>query len=315
MRILVTGGAGFIGSNLVHALVGGGHEVSVIDDLSTGTVGNLHPAATLRTMDVTAPGLAEAVAELRPEAVVHLAAQVDVARSVANPDKDRRVNVDGTRAVAAAARESGARLMLFSSSAAVYGAEVPVPTLETAAKGPANPYGLHKLEAESVLAEEFGGDGRDLGVMRFSNVYGPRQSYTGEGGVVAVFANKMLAGETPVVYGDGGQTRDFVYVGDVVRFIMDALDSKARLAQEGPDGPAFNVSTGASTTVDLLAGLMREISGYEGVVEHAAQRPGDVRHSTLDPTKALEVLGWRASAELYQGLTHTIAWFARRPRS
>ncbi len=311
MRVLVTGGAGFIGSNLVHTLVTGGHDVSVIDDLSSGSVANLHPAAAMRTLDVCAPGLAAAVAEIAPEAVVHLAAQVDVARSIADPEKDRRVNVEGTRAVAAAAREAGARLMLFASSAAVYGPDVPVPTLETAAKGPANPYGLHKLEAESVVAEQFGGPGRDLAIMRFSNVYGPRQSYTGEGGVVALFANRMLAGETPVVYGDGGQTRDFIYVGDVVAFVLDALTARGHLAEEGVDGPAYNVSTGATTTVDLLAGLMRQISGYTGPVEHGPERHGDVRDSALDPTKALEVLGWRAGAELFQGLQHTIAWFAR----
>lgn len=314
MRVLVTGGAGFIGSNLVHVLLSAGHETGVIDDLSSGTVANLHPAAWFRCLDVDGPGLTAAVLEFSPEAVVHLAAQVDVASSVADPEHDRRVNVDGTRAVASAAREAGARRLLFSSSAAVYGPDVPVPTPETAPKGPANPYGEHKLQAEGVVAREFGGRGRDFAVMRFSNVYGPRQRSEGEGGVVAIFADRMTAGTSPVIYGDGGQTRDFIHVGDVVSFMLSALEAPDLPAGEGADGPAFNVSTGAGISVDELVAAMRRVSGYHGSVEHAPERPGDIRHSSLDPAKARETLAWSAEVELATGLAQTVGWFERAHR-
>jgi UDP-glucose 4-epimerase len=295
--------------------VAAGHEAGVVDDLSTGSAANLDPSAWFGQLDVCDPGLGEIVAGFRPEAVVHLAAQVDVTTSVADPDFDRRVNVDGTRAVASAAREAGARLLLFPSSAAVYGPEVPLPTPEDAPKAPANPYGSHKLEAEGVVAREFGGDGRDFAVMRFSNVYGPRQLAKGEGGVVAIFADRMLAGATPVIYGDGAQTRDFINVSDVVAFIVLAMEAPFPLSAPGPDGPAYNVSTGTAVSVEELADLMSAASGYEGPIARAAERPGDVRDSTLDPSKAAASLGWRADRDLSDGLAETLAWFAGRTRA
>jgi UDP-glucose 4-epimerase len=311
MRVLVTGGAGFIGSNLVDVLIARRHEAGVVDDLSSGSAENVHPDAWFSPLDICDPALAETMAGFGPDAVVHLAAQVDVAASVADPVFDERVNVGGSRAVAAAAREAGARLLLFSSSAAVYGPDVPAPTSETAPKAPANPYGEHKLEAERVIAGEFAGQGRDLAVMRFSNVYGPRQVSAGEGGVVAIFAERMLGGATPAIYGDGAQTRDFIYVGDVVAFVLAALGSAGPLAGPQPDGPAYNVSTGLPTTVEDLAGIMRDASGYEGPIDHAQERPGDIRDSTLDPSKAASALGWRAVEPLDAGIRATLAWFAR----
>ena len=314
MRVLVTGGAGFIGSNLVPMLIDAGHEVGVVDDLSTGFERNLDPRAWSRVLDICDPALAATVAGFGPEAVVHLAAQVDVQVSIADPAFDHKVNVEGTRAVAAAARSAGARLMLAASSAAVYGPDVPVPTPESAAKAPFNPYGEHKLIGEAVLAETFGGDGRDYASLRFANVYGPRQSALGEGGVVAIFARRMVLGETPVVYGDGGQTRDFVYVADVCRAIIAAIGAPGPLATPGTDGHAYNVSTGLRTDVESLADLMREATGYEGAVTHEAERPGDVRDSALDPSKARAALGWKAGMDLREGIGLTAAWFEAEGR-
>ena len=314
MRVLVTGGAGFIGSNLVPILIGAGHTVGVVDDLSTGFERNLDPRAWSRIIDICDAGLHDTVAEFAPEAVVHLAAQVDVTTSMADPAFDHKVNVEGTRAVATAAREAGARLMLAASSAAVYGPDVPVPTPETAAKAPFNPYGEHKLIGEAVLAEAFSGDGRDYASLRVSNVYGPRQSALGEGGVVAIFARRMVLGETPVIYGDGGQTRDFVYVADVCAAIVAALTAPGPLATPGPDGHSYNISTGARIDVESLAGLLRAATGYAGTVAHEAERPGDVRDSALDPAKAAAALGWTAAMDLAEGIANTARWFQAEAR-
>jgi UDP-glucose 4-epimerase len=308
MRVLVTGGAGFIGSNLVHALVAGGREVGVIDDFSTGSIVNLHPAAWLRHMDVLDPGLADVVADFAPDAVVHLAAQSDVTRSFADPERDRAVNVDGTAAVARAAAAAGARVMLSASSAAVYGAPESLPLREDSPKRPANPYGASKLAAEAALAATLEGTGVDFASMRFSNVYGPRQDGRGEGGVVAIFAARLAAGERPVIYGDGRQTRDFIFVGDVVAFIVEALEAERPLAGPMPDGPAYNVSTGHGTSVLQVATYLSGASGALKQPEYAAARGGDIADSALDPAKAVSALDWRPGQSLENGLSFTWRW-------
>lgn len=310
MRVLVTGGAGFIGSNLVHALIAGGHDVAVVDDLSTGSVGNLHPAALFRRLDVLDPGLAEAMSAFSPETVVHLAAQTDVQRSIADPERDRAVNVDGTVAVAKAAAAAGARRVLSASSAAVYGDPESVPLGEGAAKRPVNPYGASKLAAESALAEALQGTGVDFASMRFANVYGPRQDWRGEGGVVAILGSRFASGSQPVIFGDGLQTRDFIYVGDVVAFILEAIESAASLAGEMPDGPAYNVSTGVATSVEQVASYLRALSGVLVAIDHQAAREGDIAHSVLDPSKAAAVIGWRARQPIETGLAITWRWLA-----
>jgi UDP-glucose 4-epimerase len=308
MRVLVTGGAGFIGSNLVHALINGGVDVGIVDDFSTGSMANIHPAAWLRRMDILDPGLASAVAEFAPDAVVHLAAQTDVTRSIEDPERDRAVNVDGTVAVAQAAAAAGARRMLSASSAAVYGVPDSLPIREDAAKRPANPYGASKLAAESALAETLAGTGVDFACMRFSNVYGPRQDWRGEGGVVAIFAARLAAGERPVIYGDGRQTRDFIYVGDVVAFIFGALEFEGVLAQPGPDGPAYNVSTGQPTSVAQIAAYLSAASRVLKAPEQQDAREGDIPESVLDPAKVSEALGWAAAQSLENGLAFTWRW-------
>lgn len=309
MRVLVTGGAGFIGSNLVWALVGGGHEVGVIDDLSSGSPANLHPAAWFRTLDILDPQMPEALSQFAPEYVVHLAAQASVTASIADPARDRAVNATGTALVAEAARAAGVRRMLSASSAAVYGEPAEVPLLETSAKAPANPYGASKLEAEGLLGQTLRGSDVDFASFRFSNVYGPRQNAEGEGGVVAIFSAAMAAGRAPLVFGDGSQTRDFIYVGDVVGAILEALAFEGQLAAHGADGPAYNVSTGRETSVNDLVRTMRAAAGYLGTVENAPARVGDVGRSALAPAKAREVFGWEAHSDLSTGLAPTWRWF------
>ena len=310
MRVLVTGGAGFIGSNLVQALVASGHQAGVIDDLSSGKEENLHPAAWFRRLDILDPSFADAVAEFAPEGVVHLAAQPSVAASLRDPGRNHAVNVDGTRRVARAAVACGARTLVSASSAAVYGEPTVVPLVETSPKAPANPYGDSKLQAELVLIEELGVSGVDFASFRFSNVYGPRQDAQGEGGVVAIFAARMTASEPATVFGTGDQTRDFVFVGDVVAAIADALRTPDRLAVEGLDGPAYNISTGEEVSVNDLAGRMSALASSTGEVTHAPAREGDVGRSALDPTKAHRVFGWRAAVSLDAGLETTVGWFA-----
>ena len=311
MKVLVTGGAGFIGSNLVHALLGE-HEVGVIDDLSTGKIENIHPAAWMRTLDIRDDRLEAVVREFAPDVVVHLAAQASVAVSVRDPAFDRAVNVDGTRAVARAARAAGVRRVISASSAAVYGEPERVPLEEGDRAVPTNPYGASKLEAEQALADELEGSETDYASFRFANVYGPRQDALGEGGVVAVFCSTMAEGQAPVIHGTGAQTRDFIYVGDVVAAIIIALDSPIPLSEGASAGPAYNISTGIRTSVESLVTMLRGASGYLGPVVHEPSRIGDISDSALDPSKAASVFEWSARVPLETGLAMTYRWFARR---
>ena len=314
MRVLVTGGAGFIGSNLVHALLSGGHAVGVIDDLSTGKPENLHPHAWFRTLDILDTAMPAAVAEFAPDAVVHLAAQASVSVSLRDPERDSAVNAGGTRAVAAAARAAGAKRVISASSAAVYGEpdEALLPLLETAPKSPENPYGVSKLAAESLLAEELLGTGVDFASFRFANVYGPRQDAAGEGGVVALFCAAMGAGTAPTVFGTGDQTRDFIYVGDVVGAIVAALHSETALAIAAGDEAAYNISTGAETSVNDLLRSLRETAEYWGPADRQPGREGDVDRSSLSAAKAQRVFGWTANQTLDNGLAMTWRWFSAR---
>jgi UDP-glucose 4-epimerase len=307
MRALVTGGAGFIGSNLVDALLARGDEVTVLDDLSTGRRENLEAAgaggAELLELDVReGDRVRDAVAGARPDVVFHLAAQIDVRRSVADPAFDASINVGGTANVLEAARVAGARRVVFTSTGgAIYGEGEgqQLPLGEEAPIAPLSPYGQSKFAGEGYLAlyERL----HDLaGVsLRLANVYGPRQDPLGEAGVVAIFCGRLRGGERPTVFGDGRQTRDYIYVGDVVAAHLAAADSAA--------GGAFNVGTGVETDVLSLVKRLRGLSGAGGFEpEFAPPREGEVQRIAIDPARAARELGWRPKTGLEEGLRLTL---------
>jgi len=304
MRALVTGGAGFIGSNLVDALLERGDEVTVVDDLSTGRRHNLAAAleagAELAEFDIRdAQAMIELVGRARPEAIFHFAAQIDVRRSAADPAFDARVNVEGTINMLEAARAGGvARLVNSSTGGAIYGEGRVIPAPEDHPVAPEAPYGQSKFAAEGYC--ELFRRMHDVSTisLRYGNVYGPRQDPLGEAGVVAIFCGKVLDGGSPTVFGDGLQTRDYVYVGDVVA---------ANLAAAAGDvSGSFNVGTGVQTSVlDLVDGL-REVTGQPFDPELAPERLGEVRHIALDASKARLELGWEPTTAVREGLERTL---------
>jgi UDP-glucose 4-epimerase len=291
VRAVVTGGAGFIGSHVVDALLARGDEVTVIDDLSTGRREFVSEAATLVVHDVREPFEADA------DVVYHLAAQGDVGTSMERPEFDASVNVVGTVNALEAARASGARLVFSSTGGAIYG-DVESPAAEDAERRPVSAYGIAKLAAEDYVAGWNRIHGCGHVVLRFANVYGPRQSAALEGGVVAIFMERLARGEETLVFGDGEQSRDFVYVGDVV----DAV-----LAGAQADGGTFNVGTGIATTVNELHRLCAQTLGVDAEPRHVGTRAGDARRSVLDVTRAGKDLGWHPRVSLDVGLRRTWA--------
>lgn len=307
MRVLITGGAGFIGSNLAKSL-SADHEIGIVDDLSTGKRENLPPDAWMREMDILDPSLTEEFIAFRPDVVVHLAAQASVAESLSDPARDWEVNVDGTGAVARAAAAAGAFRMLSASSAAVYGDPVELPLPESAQKSPLSPYGRSKLSAETMLAQTLAATPTDFASMRFANVYGPRQDWRGEGGVVAVFCAMMAEGRVPTIHGTGEQTRDFVYVGDVVSALSAAILTDSSLRDGEGAGPAYNIASGKRVSINELAGVIAKATEYTGEISHTESRQGDIAHSALDPHKARSVFAWDARVPLSLGISKTIDW-------
>jgi UDP-glucose 4-epimerase len=302
LKVLVTGGAGFIGSHVVDRLTADGHDVVILDDLSTGHVEHLEPSARFYQMDLHSPWLDELFRIERPEAVVHEAAQASVRRSVEDPVFDAGVNVLGTAALLQASVHHGVRRILFASTGgALYGDADVIPTPEDYPTLPVSPYGAAKLAAEVYLRTFHALHGLSYAALRYANVYGPRQDPHGEAGVVAIFAQRLLSGERARINGDGKQTRDFVYVGDVA-------DANARALASDAVG-SFNVGTGVETDIATIFQVLRRLTGSNQSEEHGPPLPGEQRRSVVDARKIEKVLGWKPTTSLEAGLDATVRYF------
>ena len=308
MRILVTGGAGFIGSHTVDALVASGAgEISVLDDLSSGKRQQVNAKATLYQTDLRdAAAVGSVVEQVRPEIVFHLAAQMDVRRSVADPAFDAQVNLVGFLNLIESARRHGLKRVVFASTGgAIYGEQDEFPCTEDHPRRPVSPYGVAKLATEAYLFFYKVEYGIDYLALRFGNVYGPRQDPHGEAGVVAIFCGRILDGKPVTIYGDGTQTRDYIYVGDVVRAVVAAAKSRA-------SGIALNIGTGIETSVNELYSTLAGIADFPTQAQHAAARPGEQKRSVISPARAERELGWRPEKKLADGLEETFNYFKQQ---
>jgi UDP-glucose 4-epimerase len=310
VRVLVTGGAGFIGSTLVDRLLAEGYDVDVVDDLSTGSLGNLAAARaqrerkiTFQRLDIRSDAMRELILHRKPEVVYHLAAQADVRVSVTDPGLDADVNIVGSLNVIQAALEAGARKVLFAGSGGtLYGVPDSMPTREGHPQRPLSPYGVSKKAVGDYLHYYREIHGLEYTVLALANVYGPRQDPHGEAGVVAIFAGKLLAGERPTIYGDGEQTRDFVFVDDVV-------DAFTRAMEKG-GGLLVNIGSGIETSVQQLFDQMARATGFEEPARYAPPRTGELRRSVLDPGRAAIHLGWKPFTTLEEGIERSIEFFS-----
>jgi UDP-glucose 4-epimerase len=310
MRVLVTGGAGFIGSTLVDRLLAEGYDVDVVDDLSTGLLANLGDAraqrarkCTFQRLDVRSKGVVELMAHRKPEVVYHLAAQASVTVSVNEPTLDAEVNILGSLNVLQGALQAGTRKVVFAGSGGtLYGVPESIPTREGHPQHPISPYGVSKKAVGDYLHYYREVHGLESTVLALANVYGPRQDPHGEAGVVAIFAGRLLSGERPTIFGDGQQTRDFVFVDDVA-------DAFVR-ATEKAGGLTVNIGTGSETSVQQLYDLMARIAGFEEPARYAPPRAGELRRSALDPGRAAIHLAWKPWTSLDEGVQRTIACFA-----
>ncbi len=302
MKAIVTGGAGFIGSNLADALINLGWSVSVVDDLSSGKTENLNPAAKFFKKDIVDPSVREAFEETRPDVVFHLAAQISVADSVRNPVKDARINLEGSLNLLQSCVEFGVGKFIFSSSGGtIYGETPGEPATEQFPLRPFAPYGISKMALESYLKFFSVEHGLKFTSLRYGNVYGPRQDPHGEAGVVAIFARAMLEGRTPTINGDGSCLRDYVFVGDVVRANIAAID-------KGHNG-AFNIGTGKATDVNEIYALLSAATGFGSPANRGSFRAGDLKRSVLNNALAGETLGWSPQVPLDEGMKLTVEFF------
>jgi UDP-glucose 4-epimerase len=302
VRVLVTGGAGFIGSHVADLLLARGHEVAVVDDLSTGKRENVPEGTRFYEMDIRT-GCAEVFEEFRPEALSHQAAQMDVRRSVREPDFDAEVNVLGTIRLLENSVKYDVRKSIFASTGgAVYGEQETFPAPEDHPQYPVSPYGVSKLAGERYLHFYYVQHRLPYVALRYANVYGPRQDPHGEAGVVAIFCGNLREGRASTINGTGEQTRDYVYVGDVARANVLALEN------EVPSG-AYNVGTGIETSVNELYEILLEASGGDLLPKHGPAKPGEQRRSSVDPSRVAKFLEWRPEVDLASGLKETLRFF------
>ncbi len=305
MKVMVTGGAGFIGSHLVDRLIQDGHEAVVVDNLSTGKRKHVNRAARLYKLDVQSPRLERVFRKERPSVLMHLAAQMDIRRSVEDPIFDAQSNILGTINVLEQAVRHGSRKVVFASSGgAIYGEQEVFPAPESHPTRPLSPYGISKLAGEFYLAYYQQHSGIQYVSLRYSNVYGPRQDPHGEAGVVAIFTQKMLSGEQPIVNGTGRQTRDFVFVEDVV---------DAHLAVMGKDVQGcYNVGVGEETSINELFGMLADLTKSGSKQVHGPAKKGEQARSVVDSTKLRQELGWEPRTPLSEGLSRTVEFFRRQ---
>jgi len=304
LRALVTGGAGFIGSHLVDRLVADGQSVCVLDDLSTGSASNVPSQARFERVDICDwPSLRDVVAAFKPDAVFHAAAQTDVGRSIREPDFDARVNVVGGLNVLRAAAAAGARRVVYASSAAVYGTPERLPVSETHPTKPISDYGSSKLAFEHYLHAYQSRGLIEYAALRYANVYGPRQRFDGEAGVVAIFTHRMLAGEPVTIFGDGTKTRDYVFVADVVEATVRAAT--------GPAGVVANLGWGHEVSDLELCREIAAATGYAKEPIYAADRPGDIGRMSLDAAVARRTWDWTPTVALRDGVQQVVEWNAR----
>lgn len=305
MKILVTGGAGFIGGHVVDAYVRAGHDVVIVDDLSTGHRENLNPAARFYQLDVRDAAVEEVFARERPSVLNHHAAQMDVRRSVADPVFDAQVNLIGLLNLMERGRGHGLERVIFASSGGtVYGEQRRFPAVEDDPTEPISPYGVAKLASERYLYFYSCTYGIPYVALRYANVYGPRQDPHGEAGVVAIFAGKLLAGEVPTINGSGEQSRDYVFVADVARANELALETRF--------SGALNIGTGIETDVNRLFFLLRDATGSDAPERHGPAKPGEQLRSVLDPGRARAELGWAPRIGVEEGLRQTVEYFRSR---
>jgi UDP-glucose 4-epimerase len=314
-RALVSGGAGFIGSHVAESLLADGWDVEVLDDLSSGRRENVPAGVTFHHHDIGSPDAARIVRDGAFDLLCHLAAQIDVRRSVTDPAHDARVNIVGSLNLLEAVRAGGhpTRVVFSSTGGAIYGDFVAIPSVEDMPKDPESPYGIAKFSVELYLAYYARVHGLDTVSLRYSNVYGPRQDPHGEAGVVAIFCNRLLTGEALTVFGDGKQTRDYVYAGDVARANLAAASAVLPPPRQ-VDVRAYNIGTGRETSVLELAETLQRAAGRSVAVHHTPARAGELPRSAVTNAKAARELGWSPVVSLEDGLRETFGYFAAHAR-